>query len=292
MLIGMAPRPSPATTSGRTDQSSDRFRRLAAAWLAGLSADRTRAAYGGDLDRFRGWLESRGIVSPLAATSRQVDRFRESLECDGEAASTMARRMSALRSFYRFVTAHGEIAASPSIAWSGGPDTDARVGLDADDMADVLASAGRLGSRTAALVGLMIFNGMRLDEVLACDAADVTIRPRSLSIALTRRDGTPSVDVDRWTAAALRRYLGDRRDGPLLFGESPTRRADRLTRFGADYLIKRAGANAGIAPPLSANSLRRTFVAQSHAGGMPLPEIRDRLGHRDVRTTRRHVDGA
>jgi site-specific recombinase XerD len=292
MLIGMAPRPSPATTSGRTDQSSDRFRRLAAAWLAGLSADRTRAAYGGDLDRFRGWLESRGIVSPLAATSRQVDRFRESLECDGEAASTMARRMSALRSFYRFVTAHGEIAASPSIAWSGGPDTDARVGLDADDMADVLASAGRLGSRTAALVGLMIVNGMRLDEVLACDAADVSIRPRSVSIALTRRDGTPSVVVDRWTAAALRRYLGDRRDGPLLFGESPTRRADRLTRFGADYLIKRVGANAGIDPPLSANSLRRTFVAQSHAGGMPLPEIRDRLGHRDVRTTRRHVDRA
>jgi integrase len=185
--------------------------------------------------------------------------------------------------------ARGAITASPTITWSGGRDVDARAGLDADHIAAVLAAAGRLGSRTAVLVGLMILNGMRLDEVLACNAADVRVRSRSVSITLARRGGARTVDIDRWTAAAVRRYLGERRDGPLLLGESPTRRTARLTRFGADYLIKRAGAVAGIAEALSANSLRRTFVAQSHAGGMPLHEIRDRLGHRDVRTTRRHV---
>jgi site-specific recombinase XerD len=75
----------------------------------------------------------------------------------------------------------------------------------------------------------------------------------------------------------------------LLLGESPTRQADRLTRFGADFLIKRAGSAAGIDEPMSSNTLRRSFVAQEHAAGTTLRDIRDRVGHRDVRTTMRHL---
>lgn len=266
-----------------------RYDRLAAAWLASLGAERTRSAYRGDLDRFTSWLDGRGVESPLGATSRHVSGFRRALEAAGESGSTMARRMSALRSFYRYAASHGEIATSPAIRWSGSQDAEPRAGLEADDVADLLAAAGSLGSRTAALVGLMLFNGLRLDEVLACDVGDVRIRPGSVTIGVSRREDVRQVDVDRWTAAALRRYLGDRRDGPLLLGESPTRTADRLTRFGADYLIKRASSTAGIDPPMSANTLRRTFVSRAHADGMALSEIRDRLGHRDVRTTRRHV---
>src|SRR5688500_17646156 len=92
-----------------------RFDRLAAAWLASLGAERTRSAYRGDLDRFTSWLDGRGIESPLGATSRHVSGFRRSLEAAGESGSTMARRMSALRSFYRYAASHGEIAASPAI---------------------------------------------------------------------------------------------------------------------------------------------------------------------------------
>jgi site-specific recombinase XerD len=260
-------------------------------WLDGLTAARTRAAYRGDLHRFITWLESRGVGSPLEATGRHIERFQRSLEAGAEAASTMARRMSALRSFYRFVASRGGITASPTISWRAGPEQGVRARLDDGEIAGLLAAAEELGGRTAAIVGLMMFNGMRLDEVLACDAGHVRIRQGTVRIALARRDGAPSVEVDRWTAAAVRGYLGDRRDGPLLLGESPTRAARRLTRFGADYLIKRAGSAAGIEPPMSANTLRRAFVAQARAGGMPLPEIRDRLGHRDVRTTMRHVTG-
>lgn len=266
-----------------------RYERLAAGWIASLVADRTRSAYRGDLDRFTAWLDGRGVESPLVATSRHVSGFCSSLEAAGESGSTMARRMSALRSFYRYAASRGEIAASPAIRWTGAQDAGRRAGVEAGDVAGLLTAAGNLGSRTAALVGLLLFNGMRLDEVLACDVGDVRIRSGSVTIGVSRRGEVRQVDVDRWTAAALRRYLGARRDGPLLLGESPTRRADRLTRFGADYLIKRASSTAGIDPPMSANTLRRTFVSRAHADGMALPEIRDRLGHRDVRTTMRHV---
>ena len=271
---------------------SDRFQRLAAAWLVGLGADRTRFAYGGDLDRFRSWFATYAIGSPLDASSADLEAFRDACASAGEADATVARRTSALRSFYRFAAAAGAITASPTVIWSGAVRTRApRGALDATDVGALLGAADRLGNRTAALVGLLLFNGMRLDEVLGCDASDVTQRHGRTIVSLRRRDDIHVLELDRWTATAVRRYLGDRDDGPLLRGESPTRRDDRLSRFGADYLIKQAGLAAGIDQPMSSNTLRRSFVARAHGDGVPIEDIRDRLGHRDVRTTMRHLPG-
>lgn len=279
----------PRDDARREPAKSGRFERLAAGWLAGLLNERTRVAYGGDLERFRSWLESDGVASPLDATSRQVVRFRDALESDGEAGSTMARRLSALRSFYRFATSQGEVTSSPAIRGGVGPGPGSKARLGNDDIVGLRAAAERLGSRTAALIGLLLFNGMRLDEVLATDVLDVYVRPGTMTITVNRRDVSPTVEIDHWTAGALSRYIGKRRAGPLLLGQSPTRPAGRLTRFGADYLIKQASSGAGIAPPMSANTLRRTFVERAQADGLTMEEIRDRLGHRDVRTTMRHL---
>jgi integrase len=78
--------------------------------------------------------------------------------------------------------------------------------------------------------------------------------------------------------------------GPLFVGP-PRSRADpiRLTRFGADHLLKQAAAAAGIKRPVSANVLRRTHVTAAQRAGVPIEEIRQHMGHRDVRTTRRYL---
>jgi len=270
-------------------QPTERWHRLAAAWLAGLPSERTREAYRGDLDHFVSWLTAQGISSPLDADNSDLAQYRDWIG-DMAASATVARRMSALRSFFGYAASVGAIAAAPVPPWSGtAASRSSTIDLDAGDMADLMEAAGRRGSRTAVLLGLMVFDGLRLDEVLAADAGDITFGARRTSIAVERPLGSRMVIVDRWTASALRRYLGSRRDGPLLMGESPTREPSRLTRFGADYLIKRAGALAGL-DRLSANTLRRTFVARAHANGTPIEAIRDRLGHRDVRTTRRHLN--
>jgi integrase len=64
----------------------------------------------------------------------------------------------------------------------------------------------------------------------------------------------------------------------------------RITRFGADQLIKRAGRRVGITD-VSANVLRRTHAAHARSEGDGDEEIRVRMGHRDVRTTRRYLGG-
>jgi site-specific recombinase XerD len=82
-----------------------------------------------------------------------------------------------------------------------------------------------------------------------------------------------------------------RTPGPLFVGPSRGRAGStRLTRFGAAHLIKQAAAAADIQQPVSANVLRRTHVSNAHRDGVSLDDIRQTMGHRDVRTTRRYVD--
>ena len=110
--------------------------------------------------------------------------------------------------------------------------------------------------------------------------------------------------VDRWmraeldfadgrTARAVTDHLAGRRSGPLFLGESPTRAAGasapRLTRFGADFLLKRAAEAAGIGRSVSANTLRHSYIALAHRGGADLGDISRRVGHLNVRDTRRFL---
>ena len=97
--------------------------------------------------------------------------------------------------------------------------------------------------------------------------------------------------LDGRTTNALKSYLDGRTRGPLLLGESPARASGRLTRFGADYLLKRISAEAGLEQPISANTLRRSYVTRAFAKGASVEAIRDQLGHTDSRTTRRHLTG-
>jgi hypothetical protein len=92
------------------------------------------------------------------------------------------------------------------------------------------------------------------------------------------------------TARRLDRYLGRRRRGPLLTSDTPGRELARLTRFGADYILKRVGSAARLPTTVSANALRRRYVAAAASAGTPVDEIRDRLGRRDSRTVARYLD--
>jgi site-specific recombinase XerD len=94
------------------------------------------------------------------------------------------------------------------------------------------------------------------------------------------------------TAAALHDYLGRRRTGPLLLSERRGQGADRLTRYGINYLVKEAAREAHLPEAVSGNALRRRYVLTEHARGVEINEIQRSAGHVDVRTTRRYLAGA
>jgi integrase len=75
----------------------------------------------------------------------------------------------------------------------------------------------------------------------------------------------------------------------LLVGDSPIQdRSERLSRFGADFLLKRAANMAGL-QPVSANTLRRTYITLSHRDGAAVEDISRRVGHASARDTLRYL---
>lgn len=269
-----------------------RFDALVAAWVGSHDSPNTQAAYRGDLDLFRSWWDEHRRRAPLTATPSDVERFEQACVDAGASEATVTRRVSALSSFFTFAAARGAVAESP-VRGARRPPTTATptADLDARQLAALIRSSGRLGDRATLLMGLLLFDGLKLSEVLAADADDITTAAEGAHIALRRRGEVLDLRLDPRTATALASYLGGRTAGPLLLGESPTREPARLSRFGADYVLKRVSAGAGVEPPVSANTLRRSYVANAFAGGASVEAIRHQLGHADVRTTRRHLSG-
>ncbi|MGH9136273.1 MAG: tyrosine-type recombinase/integrase [Acidimicrobiales bacterium] len=275
------------TGSPRSSGPGDELMR---GWLDTLRSANTRSAYAGDLDRFIRWCDRQGGGSPLIADAAAIERYRSAGVAAGAAGSTLARRMSALRSFYCYAVEHGALTVSPVGSWVVPADaSSATDGLTPDDVRRLVAACAAAGPRTSVLVGLLLYDGIRLGEILGADVGDVAFRGRAAHLAVDRRDGVTSIRLDGRTARPLRTYLDGRTTGPLLLGASPTRAPARLTRFGADYLLKQASATAGLEPPISANALRRSFAGRLRAEGVTVGAIRDRMGHSDVRTTLRHL---
>lgn len=269
-----------------------RFENLVTDWIVTRSSPNTQAAYRSDLERFLQWWKLHRRRAPLTATPADVAQFEAACTDAGASQATVARRISALSSFFSFAATRGAVVGSPVQGTRRPPMTATPTAdLSARQRDRLLRSIARIGDRATLLVGLILFDGLKLNEVLAADADDVTITEHGAVVIAIRSRGIPGLQLDPRTATAVASYLDGRTNGALILGESPARPSARLTRFGADYLLKRISADAGLEPAISANTLRRGYVANAVAGGASVESIRDHLGHIDIRTTRRHISG-
>jgi site-specific recombinase XerD len=160
--------------------------------------------------------------------------------------------------------------------------------LTDEQIARLLAAAS--DRRTALLIRLLLLEGFGLGEILALDHEQIGGSRRSMNAQLLRH-GRPQwlvLHVDTCAAiTALQRSAGT--TGPLLAAAQPAGAGQRITRFGADYLIKQAAIAAGLDNSVSANVLRRSHAEAAQRHGVHILDTRDRMGHSDVRTTHRHL---
>jgi site-specific recombinase XerD len=267
---------------------------VAAAWVYTHASENTRRAYWADLVAFAAFCTERG-AGILDARSADIEAFRSEVEGAGASAATVARRLAALSSFYRYAggEAGGPGASTvnpvtavvrPVVPATSGSDV-----LSAAEVRALLVAATALGPKTASLISLLVLDGLKLGETVAADTDHLTSRGRVLLLRLPARDDEQTeLALHRDTARALVVYLDGRRDGPLLLAETPAggpRR--RLTRFGANYLVKRVVEAAELAPSVSANTLRRTYAASALDSGSNVRIVQQHLGHNDRRTTER-----
>src|SRR4051794_9811239 len=132
---------------------------LAGAFLAGFGSERTREAYGDDLEDFFGWARRHG-VEPLEARRAHIEVYARALEGLGRAPATVARRLSTLAGFFRYCVEEGVLDRSP-VAHVRRPrvsQDSPTLGLDRAELGRLLAVADN-EARDAALICLLALNG-------------------------------------------------------------------------------------------------------------------------------------
>jgi integrase/recombinase XerD len=263
---------------------------LVDAWLDDLSSSHTKDAYGRDLAAFVTWCDTHGHELLGVGLAELID-YRDDCDEEGVRPGTVARRLSALASFFQHALAAQAVSSNPldHVRRPGGGNTGQPSGLDEHDALALLDAAAVVGPKVVVLVALLMLEGMKLAEALALDVDQLDGSGWSMRATVQRRGQAQGLALDGRTARAIAAYLDGRTSGPMVVGESPTRDPSRrLTRFGADFLLKRAASRAGL-EPVSANTLRRTYMSLSHRDGASLEDISRRVGHATARDTRRYL---
>jgi site-specific recombinase XerD len=283
-----------AHQSSRRRQAAARQQSALEAWLDAQTSTNTRAAYRCDLETFGAWCAPRGAI-PLTADTATLVAFQAARDSAGDSDSTIRRRWSALSSFYNFAVESELLEINPTVGvdrpkvLSGDPSP--TVQLSQEAVASYRVAAAALDPRLEALVALLVSDGLKVSEALALDIHDVKGKPPAMTIVVRRRGETRRVVLDKESTHAVRRCIGKRRSGPVFVNERTSKSDDpsRLTRFGADHLIRQLRTDDATAP-VTANALRRFHITSRHHGGDGLEDVRDRAGLAAVRSVRRYVD--
>jgi site-specific recombinase XerD len=258
------------------------------ALLGATRAPRTVEAYRRDLTALSGYLRK-----PIAEASlEELERYTASLRADGLAATTIARRTAAARSFFRHQQLLGARDDNPAAAVK----LTRRPKLlpktlspgEAERLIEAAKGTQPRNLRDQALVELLYGAGLRVSEAVGLEKSGVDLDDRFVRV--TGKGGKERVvPIGRHAADAVRRYLSrgrpylDRRHRPELFLNA---KGGPLTRAGAFLILRRLAEVAGLDPTrVHPHILRHSFATHLLEGGADLRSVQEMLGHADLSTT-------
>jgi integrase/recombinase XerD len=258
------------------------------ALLATRRAPKTVDAYRRDLAALAAWC--RGPIGQISTDD--LERYLADLRAAGLSPSTIARRISAIRSFFRHQALLGVRDDNPA----GQLDLPRRHRTlprtlspsEAERLVEAANGTTPRALRDRALIELLYGAGLRVSETVGLEKSSVDLDGR-----LVRCVGKGSkeriVPIGRQAVHALRRYLArgrpflDSRHRPELFLNA---KGGGLTRAGAFLILRKVAEKAGLEPGrVHPHLLRHSFATHLLEGGADLRSVQEMLGHADLATT-------
>ena len=262
------------------------------------ASQNTLSAYRGDLTEFALFV-GRRQTTPERASADHVRKYLKALDERGLAASTAARRLSALKRFFKFVIDMGFREEDPTSTLDG-PKLGQRIPkyLSEADVDALMEAAGRRpgadGLRLQALVEILYATGLRVTELVTLPLSSF-LRENSVLVVTGKGGKERMVPLGEPAQDAVRAYI-EIRDRYLAKGRVQSR-ADRflfasrgkkghLTRARFGQMIKELAVEAGLdRRRVSPHVLRHSFASHLLANGADLRALQQMLGHADISTT-------
>jgi integrase/recombinase XerC len=273
----------------------------------------TVAAYESDLSQFVQFAaEHTGKGTRLAPKHLDLEVIRGflgELHRERQSRATVARKVSAVRTFFRYLRREGFVEQDPaSLVIAPKREQKVPAHLSVDEMSHLLDTpdtSSPLGRRDRAILELFYASGMRLSELVGLDMEDLDLSRRMVRVMGKGRKER-IVPFNQKAAGALRAWLKDRHalradlksqtrrstryEDPLFVNA----RGSRLTGRSVQRLLARYVASCSTRFGISPHALRHSFATHLLQAGADLRAIQELLGHVRLSTTQRytHVNAA
>lgn len=256
----------------------------------GASAHTVRA-YASDLSRYLEWAE-RAEVDPISLDHRRLRRYLAELDRARYARTTVARRLSAVRSFFAYLVTEGLVDSDPAGLLST-PKSASRLPriVAPDELAALLDAPDAdtaTGLRDRAVLELLYASGVRVSELCTLTLGRLDLDQGQITV-MGKGSKERVVPVHRYAADRLRMYL--ERGRPALATDRSSdwvflsSRGNRLSEDSVRRSFKRYLAETGAAASLSPHALRHTFATHMLDQGADLRTVQELLGHVALSTT-------
>ncbi len=254
-------------------------------------AERTRKAYAVDLGQFVEWARERGL-EPCDVRHRDVRRYGAGLSSGGAAASTVARKLAAIRGLFDFLVRTERLGQNPADLVSS-PKREGKLPrvLTSEQVRVLLERIPAhtpLELRDRAMLELAYSCGLRCEEIVNLDRDSFDFETEQLRV-LGKGSKERLLPVGEPAQRALRRYLERGRhalaaepcEAALFLSKSGRRLSPSDVTRRLALWVREAALAAGVSP----HALRHSFATHLLEGGADLRTIQELLGHASISTT-------
>lgn len=287
-----------AAEKGYSDHTCRAYARDLKDFLSYFVAGRTAAGSLGKGRQETGDASTAGIEEISARMIRGYLGFLHSREIKK---TSIARKLSAIRSFFNYLEKHRVISQNPAASVLT-PKQDKPVPnhLTVDDMFRLLDSVSTetlAGKRNRAILETLYSTGIRVSELAGLDVEDVDFDDRVVRV-LGKGSVERIVPVGKKALDAIREYRralshgGPKTresrhawKGPLFLNKN----GGRLTVRSVARMLEQAARAAGLSVPVSPHDLRHTFATHLLDAGLDLRMVQELLGHRQLSTTQKYT---
>lgn len=203
--------------------------------------------------------------------------------------STIARSMSVLRSFYKFLCEQGFRKDDPTIKLKN-PRVKNKIPrslsqTDADDLMESSLQKGWFKVRNTAILELLYSSGLRVSELAKLNVGDVDFQRDLVHVREGKGQKDRFVPFGKPAKNALEKWIGEKRLSEALF---VNRYGKRLSTRGIFNIVNRSGISKGM-HGVHPHSLRHSFATHLLSEGADLRSVQEMLGHSRLSTTQRYT---
>ena len=264
---------------------------LDALWLEHGLAENTLKAYRADLEALAAHLSKQDVFL-AGASAHHLQMFLHTLFQRNVSARTVARCLSTLRRFYRYLLRENRIAEDPTAEIAapklGRPLPTSLTEQEVEELLSAPDIRTDLGLRDRTMLEMLYATGLRVSELVNLRMTEVDINAGVVRVVgkggkerLVPLGESAIEYLERYVIQSRADLLRGRRSDALFV----TKRAGPMTRQACWQMIKRHGLVAGIRTPLSPHTMRHAFATHLLNHGADLRSVQMLLGHSDLSTT-------